>query len=199
MCQRLQPVTVHLGGGQHLGAVVLDVLHRGNRVIIRSMRPPGQAGASLAFRRSKNTNLPRGASDARRSCRIARPVRRPCARYVFRAAERDRPRSAKPQVAVATEGQQGQAAARHVLLELELDQEGVARGTRRDRTSRSSRSRSHCSCRPHLWRAGPPRPPTSVACRSSSPGRTSANSPPPRGRARSTGRRGAAAVCPRLA
>ena len=43
-------------------------------------------------------------------------------------------------------------------------------------------------------------PPTSVACRSSSPGRTSANKcPPPRGRARSTGRRGAAAVCPRLA
>ena len=158
MCQRLQPAPVHLGGGQHLGAVVLDVLHRGNRVIIRSMRPPGQAGASLAFRRSKNANLPRGASDARRSCRIARPVRRPCARYVFRAAERDRPRSAKPQVAVATEGQQGQAAARHVLLELELDQEGVARGTRRDRTSRSSRSRSHCSCRPHLLRAGPPRP-----------------------------------------
>ena len=155
MCQRLQPAPVHLGGGQHLGAVVLDVLHRGNRVIIRSMRPPGQAGASLAFRRSKNANLPRGASDARRSCRIARPVRRPCARYVFRAAERDRPRSAKPQVAVATEGQQGQAAARHVLLELELDQEGVARGTRRDRTSRSSRSRSHCSCRPHLLRAGP--------------------------------------------
>ena len=34
--------------GQHLGAVVLDVLHRGNRVIIRSMRPPGQAGASPA-------------------------------------------------------------------------------------------------------------------------------------------------------
>ena len=34
--------------GQHVGAVVLDVLHRGNRIIIRSMRPPGQAGASPA-------------------------------------------------------------------------------------------------------------------------------------------------------
>ena len=41
-------------------------------------------------------------------------------------------------------------------------------------------------------------PPTSVACRSSSPGGTSANKcPPPRGRARSTGRGGAAVVCPR--
>ena len=62
------------------------------------------------------------------------------------------------QAPVATRGQHGQEAmARPVLLELELDQEGVARGTRRDRTARSPRSRSHCSCRPHLLRAGPPR------------------------------------------
>ena len=52
--------------------------------------------------------------------------------------------------------------ARHVLLELELDQAGVARGTRRDRTVRAPRSRSHCSCRPHLLRAGPPRRSTSA-------------------------------------
>ena len=36
--------------GQHAGAVVLDVLHRRNSVIIRSKRPSGQAGASLALR-----------------------------------------------------------------------------------------------------------------------------------------------------
>ena len=43
-------------------------------------------------------------------------------------------------------------------------------------------------------------PPTSVACRSSSPDAPDVPTcPPPRGRARSTGRRGAAAVCPRLA
>ena len=40
--------------------------------------------------------------------------------------------------------------ARHVLLELELDQAGVARGTRRDRTVRAPRSRSRRSRRPHL-------------------------------------------------
>ena len=63
---------------------------------------------------------------------------------------------------VAMRGRQGQAMARHVLLELELDQAGVARGTRRDRTVRAPRSRSHCSCRPHLLRAGPPRRSTSA-------------------------------------
>ena len=68
--------------------------------------------------------------------------------------------------------------ARHVLLELELDQVGVARGTRRDRTAahpdraRIAHAPAHTGC----------------VCRSSSPGRTQVpTSQPPRGRARSTG------------
>ena len=100
--------------------------------------------------RFKNANLPHGASSARRSRRIARLVRGPCEAICFRAAERDGPRSAKPQSRREARTQEAQAMARHVLLELELDQAGVARGTRRDRTVRAPRSRSHCSCRPHL-------------------------------------------------
>ena len=63
---------------------------------------------------------------------------------------------------------------------------GVARSTRRDRTVRAPRSRSHSSWRPHLLLAGPPRPDAQVP-----------TCPPPRGRARSTGRRRAAVVGPR--
>ena len=79
--------------------------------------------------------------------------------------------------------QQGQAMARHVLLELELDRVGVARSTRRDRTVRAPRSRSHSSWRPHLLRAGPPRPDAQVP-----------TCPPPRGRSRLSASRASVAL-----
>ena len=173
--------------GQHVGAVVLDVLHRRNRVIIRSMRPSGQAGASPAELAPRKPF-----SSARRVDRAAlAPHRAPGAqavRVICFSCGRTRPATiCQAPGCVATRGRQGQAMARHVLLELELDQEGVARGTCRDRTVRAPRSRSHCSCRPHLLRAGP---------RSDAPVPTC---PPPRGRARSTGRRRAAVLRPRFA
>ena len=146
----------------------------------------------LASRRTAARALQKHKTAARRVGRAAlAPHRAPGAqavRVICFSCGRTRPATIC-QAPVATGGQEGQEAmARPVLFELELDRVGVARGTRRDRTVRAPRSRSHCSCRPHLLRAGPPRPDAPVP-----------TCPPPRGRARSTGRRGAAAVCPRLA
>ena len=116
----------------------------------------------LASRRTASRALRKRKSAARRVDRVElAPHPAPGAQVVrghMFSCGRTRPTTIC-QAPVATRGQQGQEAmARPVLLELELDQVGVARGTRRDRTVRAPRSRSHCSCRPHLLRAGPPRP-----------------------------------------
>ena len=174
--------------GQHAGAVVLDVLHRRNSVIIRSKRPSGQAGASLALRA-----LRKHKSDARRVGRAAlAPHRAPGAqavRLICFSCGRTRPATICQAPVVSLR---------------EAGRNKPWRGTSSSSSSwirRASHAARAATAQPaHLIALALLMPPTSVACRSSSPGRTSANKcPPPRGRARSTGRRGAAAVCPRLA
>ena len=199
----MPPESAFCGGSSQSDAKATD---RGaDGACRRGRRPPGLGQASgrrrVARRTAELAGQPpdRGAGASKtQDCRTARRPRGARAASRARCAGRAldmffvRPNATGHDLpspsCVVTGGWQEQAMARHVLLELELDQEGVARGTRRDRTARAPRSRSHCSCRPHLLRAGPPRPDAPVP-----------TYPPPRGRARSTGRRGAAAVCPRLA
>ena len=137
---------------------------RGDARAPRARAPPDGAAAGPRRGRFENANLAHGASAARRSRRIARPVRRPCEAICFRAAERALRRSAKPPLRRDDRGRQGQAVARPVPLELELSQAGGHRMR-------------------HALRLHSPRtpialalltPPPSVACRCSSPGRTRA-------------------------
>ena len=111
--------------GQHIGPVVLDVLHRRNSVIIRSKRPSGQAGPVLRCGRFENANLPHGASAARRSRRIARPVRRPCEAYVF--VRPNAPGDDLPSPVFSATMPRGTSHGAARLLELELDQAGERR------------------------------------------------------------------------
>ena len=109
----------------------------------------------LASRRTAARALQKHKTAARRVGRAAlAPHRAPGARAVRLicfSCGRTRPATiCQAPVATGGQEQEAQAMARHVLLELELDQAGAARGTRRDRTVRATRSLSHCSCRPHL-------------------------------------------------
>ena len=146
--------------GQHAGAVVLDVLHRRNSVIIRSKRPSGQAGASLALRALRKRK-----SAARRVGRAAlAPHRAPGAqavRVICFSCGRTRPETIC-QAPVGSRREAGRdrkpwRGPSHSSSSWRR-RVGVARGTRRDRTARAPRSRSRCSRRPHRLRAGAPRP-----------------------------------------
>ena len=136
--------------GQHAGAVVLDVLHRRNSVIIRSKRPSGQAGASLALRA-----LRKHKSAARRVRRAAlvpnRATGARAVRLICFSCGRTRPATICQAQFFLRRCQEGQAMARHVSSSSSwIMRVGVARGTRRDRTVRAPRSRSRRSRRPHL-------------------------------------------------
>ena len=152
--------------GQHAGAVVLDVLHRRNSVIIRSKRPSGQTGASLALRALRKRK-----SAARRVGRAAlAPHRAPGAqavRVICFSCGRTRPATICQAQFFSATMPRGTSHGAARLLELELDQAGERRTL-------------------HASRAHSPRTPialaflmasTSVACRSSSPRRTSADMP----------------------
>ena len=136
--------------GQHAGAVVLDVLHRRNSVIIRSKRPSGQAGASLALR-----VLRKHKSAARRVRRAAlvpnRATGARAVRLICFSGGRSRPATICQPSFFLRRCQEGQAMARHVSSSSSwIRRVSVVHGTRHGRTVRAPRSRSHCSCRPHL-------------------------------------------------
>ena len=136
--------------GQHAGPVVLDVPDRRNSVIIRSKRPSGQAGASLALRA-----LRKHKSDARRFGRAPlKPHRAAGARAVRLicfSCGRTRPATICHAQFFLRRCQEGQAMARHVSSSSSwIRRVSVVHGTRHERTVRAPRSRSHCSCRPHL-------------------------------------------------
>ena len=173
--------------GQHAGAVVLDVLHRMNSVIIRSKRPSGQTGASLALRALRKRK-----SAARRVGRAAlAPHRAPGARAVRLicfSCGRTRP-STICQAPVVS-----------------LREAGRNKPWRGTSSSSSSwiRRASHAARAATAQPAHPDRARIAhaahICCVQVLLARTHQcqQCPPPRGRARSTGRRGAAAVCPRL-
>ena len=75
--------------------------------------------------RFKNANLPHGASAARRSRRIARPVRRPCEAYVF--VRPNAPGDDLPSPVFSATMPRGTSHGAARLLELELDQAGERR------------------------------------------------------------------------
>ena len=136
--------------GQHAGAVVLDVLHRRNSVIIRSKRPSGQAGASLALRA-----LRKHKSAARRVRRAAlvpnRATGARAVRLICFSCGRTRPATICQAQFFLRRCQEGQAMARHVSSSSSwIRRVSVVHSTRHERTVRAPRSRSHCSCRPHL-------------------------------------------------
>ena len=149
-------------------------------------RPPDRVAGASKTQICRTARRPRGARAASR----ARCAGRASDLFFVRpnAPGDDLPSPRR----VTTRGRQGQeAVARPVPLELELAQAG-GRRTRHAPRSHSPRTPIALALLT---------PPPSVACRCSSPGRARAKHarPPPRGRARPTGRQRAAAVCPRLA
>ena len=112
--------------GQHAGAVVLDVLHRRNSVIIRSKRPSGQAGASLALRA-----LRKHKSAARRVRRAAlvpnRATGARAVRVICFSCGRTRPATICQAQFFSATMPRGTSHGAARLLELELDQAGERR------------------------------------------------------------------------
>ena len=90
----------------------------------RSVRPDKRAPV-LRCERFENANLPHGASAARRSRRIARPVRRPCEAYVF--VRPNAPGDDLPSPVFSATMPRGTSHGAARLLELELDQAGERR------------------------------------------------------------------------
>jgi len=173
--------------GQHAGAVVLDVLHRRNSVIIRSKRPSGQAGASLALRALRKHKssarrvrraalVPNRATGARAvrlicfSCGRTRPATICQAQFFCDDAKRDKPWRGTSSSSLSWIRRASHAA-----------RAATAQPAHPDR-ARMAHAAHICCVQVLLARTH--------QCQ---------QCPPPRGRARSTGRRGAAAVCPRLA
>ena len=124
--------------GQHAGAVVLDVLHRRNSVIIRSKRPSGQAGASLALRA-----LRKHKSAARRVRRAAlvpnRATGARAVRLICFSCGRTRPATICQAQFFSATMPRGTSHGAARLLELELDQAGERR-TRHASQARSPRT-----------------------------------------------------------
>ena len=111
--------------GQHAGAVVLDVLHRRNSVIIRSKRPSGQAGPVLRCGASKTqicrmARRPRGARAASR----ARCAGRASDLFFVRP---NAPGDDLPSPVFSATMPRGTSHGAARLLELELDQAGERR------------------------------------------------------------------------
>ena len=159
--------------GQHAGAVVLDVLHRRNSVIIRSKRPSGQAGASLALRALRKHKsaarrvrraalVPNRATGARAvrlicfSCGRTRPATICQAQFFCDDAKRDKPwRGTSPRARAGSCGWASHVARAAIAQSAHPDRARVAHGVCRER--RQLRW-SRCASRARATREGAARP-----------------------------------------